>query len=216
MSCVQWEERVALFAGGDLRPAEAAAVECHLSECAACAALAADLECGLRDLRRAHAEPIPAAYYIAVRARVIAKLAQGTRAHGWLPVWVAAVAAGAFAVLLGMLRPAAVLSPETARVVAEVPQRLGTSASAGRPLAHPNRPPLCRAGAIACRPLPQPRAPALDLAALPSIRAQELVRAEVASLVPPEDRIHVVRIATDDPNVVIYWQIDDTGESGGE
>jgi len=64
--------------------------------------------------------------------------------------------------------------------------------------------------------LPQPRAPALDLAALPSIRAQELVRAEVASLVPPEDRIHVVRIATDDPNVVIYWQIDDTGESGGE
>ena len=41
MSCAIWEERVALFAGGDLETGEAAAVERHLNQCAACSALAA-------------------------------------------------------------------------------------------------------------------------------------------------------------------------------
>src|ERR1035438_4698100 len=74
MSCAIWEERVALFAGGDLGTAEAAGVERHLSQCAACNALAADLRVELDGLRQVHAEPLAAEHYAAVRGRVLAEL----------------------------------------------------------------------------------------------------------------------------------------------
>ena len=39
MNCVEWETRVALYAGGDLAGADAMDVERHLEECSACQSL---------------------------------------------------------------------------------------------------------------------------------------------------------------------------------
>ncbi len=36
MRCEQWEERIALHAGGDVTGGDAAQVERHLAECAPC------------------------------------------------------------------------------------------------------------------------------------------------------------------------------------
>jgi anti-sigma factor RsiW len=52
MSC-GWEQRVALYAGGDLDAAEASTVERHVAGCRECAALARDLESDREMLRSA-------------------------------------------------------------------------------------------------------------------------------------------------------------------
>ena len=44
MNCAAFEERIALYVGGDLAPAEASKVEQHLRSCADCAELARALE----------------------------------------------------------------------------------------------------------------------------------------------------------------------------
>ena len=71
MSCVDWEERIALYAGGDLAAAEAQAVERHVAECGGCQLLLSGLRESLGLLREAHGEPVEAAHFAAVRARVI-------------------------------------------------------------------------------------------------------------------------------------------------
>ena len=124
MTCAIWEERVALFAGGDLGAAEAAAVERHLSQCAACSALAADLRWELDALRQAHAEPLAAGHYAAVRGRVLAELAKPTPQRvSWPWAWAAAlaVAAAAAVLVLVMVRPAAIPAPPLPRLVAVTP-----------------------------------------------------------------------------------------------
>ena len=79
MNSSDWEERVALHAGGDLPPAEAAEVERHLRECAACQVLASGLKQSLALLKEAHNEPLAPAHFSAVRARVVAELEQERR-----------------------------------------------------------------------------------------------------------------------------------------
>ena len=86
MRCREWEERIALWAGGDL---DDQAVERHLQECAECREFAAGLRESLDLLRGAHAEEIPAAAFTAVRARVLARLAR----PWWKRAWVYAAAA---------------------------------------------------------------------------------------------------------------------------
>ncbi len=56
MNCVEWEDRVALHAGGDLAGADAAEVERHLGECSACQSLWSDVRESLAVLQAAHAE----------------------------------------------------------------------------------------------------------------------------------------------------------------
>jgi hypothetical protein len=88
MRCAEWEERVALYAGGDVERG-AAEIERHLRECAACRAFAAELRESLALLRAAHAEEIPAAAFTAVRARVLERLSR----PWWKRAWVYAAAA---------------------------------------------------------------------------------------------------------------------------
>jgi anti-sigma factor RsiW len=92
MNCSDWEERVALHAGGDLPPADAAEVERHLAECAACQVFASGLKQSLALVREAHHEPLATAHFSAVRARVVAELEQKRR-RAWSFGLAAAVAA---------------------------------------------------------------------------------------------------------------------------
>jgi anti-sigma factor RsiW len=203
MSCAIWEERVALFAGGDLETGEAAAVERHLNQCAACSALAADLRLELDGLRQVHAEPLAAGHYAAVRGRVLAELAKPPRRRlVWPWAWAAAlaVAAAGACVVWVMIKPAAIPAPELPRLLAVAP-----TAQRSRD----------RQGAVISAHVRRRRTER----AAPSVNEQR--RLEVAEVVrPPSPRppaaedspVRMVQLATADPNVVIYWLFEEKGE----
>ena len=119
MNCVEWEERVALHAGGDLTGAEAAAVERHLGECSACQLLWSGVRESLSVLQAAHAELPAAADFTAVRSRVRAELERRARPWGRL-AWISGVAAAAVLLLVAMW-PARVAVPEAPRMMARIP-----------------------------------------------------------------------------------------------
>lgn len=186
MNCAKWEERVALYLGGDLASDEAAAVERHLSECTGCQVFAGGMRESLALLREAHADELPAAAYAAVRARVLEKV-QRRSARGWI---FALAAAAAFATLLAIVW----MRPSKPVVVAH----RGTSARPEAPVIAP---------AIA-----PDTAPPAHVA--PLVRVHRRVRPRVAPVrkdALPETPL-VVKMVTDDPNVVIYWITDTRGE----
>jgi len=92
MNCRDWEERIALHAERDLPPHEAAEAQRHLAECAECRQFADSITQTLVELRVSHVEPIAAADFAAVRARVLAELPARKR-PAWRLAWIGAIAA---------------------------------------------------------------------------------------------------------------------------
>jgi Putative zinc-finger len=124
MSCGDWEDRIALYAGGDLGPADAQALEGHLAECAGCQLLLSGLRENLGWLRDAHDEPVEAAHFAAVRARVLAKLEPRGRER-WRYAWLYAMAVAAVVLVVAVWpRPPRILvlpmPPAPAAAVAQV------------------------------------------------------------------------------------------------
>jgi anti-sigma factor RsiW len=183
MTCRDWEERIALHAGGDLPAAEAAQLEAHLAACESCRGVAGMYASGLELLREAHREPIGEAHYAALRARVLAELRLGRR-PAWRWIWIGGLAAAAAAVVL-LLWPRPVHTPERIIVAAIPPAAVQTvepAVAAPARMRHPRR--LVRRATVA----------------------------PLAAVVPePEKRPAeplLVKLLTDDPNVVIYWIAD--------
>jgi predicted anti-sigma-YlaC factor YlaD len=185
MNCREWEERLALYAGGDLGAAENAQVERHLHDCAGCQMFLSGLRQGLQVLQEVHGEEPPPAYFAAVRARVLAEVS-GEPRFRWVRRWALGCAMAAVAVLLVVStwpgrRPGP--APQVARVTPPVEAAPAPAAVA----AAPQR--VTRAIHRARRPRPE-RAPA------PAPPARPLV----------------VKLVTDDPDVVIYWITETRGE----
>ena len=184
MNCREIEGLIALHAGGDLNPEEAAAVEQHLDGCDACRALAAELRDCQTVLNELGAEVPGEAVYGSLLARLSAASALQRR-------WTWALAAAA-AVLLGL-----------AGSVWQYAERQRPGAT------HLE---------IARATLPVPRAPevkkAVTMPAATSDRPKTRVRRARAR--KPEFRQDaeplVMKLLTDDPNVVIYWIVEGTGE----
>jgi hypothetical protein len=203
-----WEERVALFAGGDLGTAEATAVERHLSQCVACRALAAELRLELDGLRQVHAEPLAAEHYAVVRGRVLAELAKPQRGRAaWPLAWAAALAVAAAAVwVVVMMKLPAIPAPELPRVVSIAPM-------VERPV--PREPGSKRSLKRRERTGWQAKAPA-PLAGgkvgqtLSSVNLQ--VNPVVSRPAAEDSPVRMVQLATADPNVVIYWLFEEKGE----
>ena len=180
MNCSDWEERIALHAGGDLPPAEAAEVERHLRECAGCQMLASGLKQSLAVLKEAHAEPLAAAHFLAVRARVVAELGNQRRQGAlWARrrLWGYGLAAVAVALLVMLaLRP-------------------GRTPERRTPVGAVNRPPVVAARGPVVPPPPRRRV------------ARRVVRPPSVPVSPDPEPL-IVKLQTDDPNVVIYWIAD--------
>lgn len=123
MSCGDWEERIALYAGGDLAPADAQALEGHLAECAGCQLLLSGLRENLGWLKDAHGEPLEAAHFEAVRARVLARLEPRGRER-WRYAWLYAMAVAMVLLIAVWPRPRQTLvlpmPPAPAAAVAQV------------------------------------------------------------------------------------------------
>jgi len=137
MNCVEWEERVALHAGGDLAGGEAAVVEQHLGECPACQVLWSGLREDLSMLKAAHAELPAAAHFTAVRSRVMAELERQARPW-WKWSWIYGFAAVAAILMLLAVWPRGPV-PVAPRILASIPEAPLVVAAAPAP-APPPRP----------------------------------------------------------------------------
>ena len=190
MNCSDWEERIALHAGGDLPPAEAAEVERHLRECAACQVLASGLKQSLELLKEAHDEPLAPAHFSAVRARVVAELEQKRRPL-WRWAWSFGLAAAIAALLVMLaLRPGRTPERSAPVLVVRLPQPLSNVRGSERA----SEPRTLESGMGPNHPPPHRRV------------ARRVVRPIAPDTPDPEPLI--VKLQTDDPNVVIYWIAD--------
>ncbi len=185
MNCARFEEQIVLYAGGDLEERKAHRLEAHLRECATCRDLAASLaedQAALHDLR---AEPADLAMLEQIRSRVLAQVAGRPPAPRPLFGWawrLALAGSLAAAVLAVFLWRSRRAEPPQPVAVAQAPQPVMEL-----PAPAPRRVP------------PAPRAPRR--------RPAPQRHVETASAKPL-----MVKLATDDPNVVIIWLI---GQNGG-
>ena len=142
MSCKEWEARVALHVGGDLPAEMASAVEQHLAGCSGCQVLWSGMRENLELLQAAHAEPLPAAAYSAVRARVMADVSR--RRQPWWH-WAAGLAAAALVVMVALaMRPLPEIQP-LPRLALAVPRAPDVHAAAPAPPRSKPRPPVAAA-----------------------------------------------------------------------
>ena len=176
MICRDWEERIALHAGGDLPAAEAAELRAHLAGCEGCRGAAALYGADLELLREAHREPLEEAHYAAVRARVLAELGRNRRPV-WRWMWVGGLVAAAAAAVL-LLWPRAVQTPERIEIAAIRPAAPQIEEPRPAHVTHPRR----------------------------AIRAPSFAAVSEPERHPAEPL--VVKLLTDDPNVIIYWIAD--------
>jgi anti-sigma factor RsiW len=221
MSCERYENELALYVEGDLPGHEVAAIERHLAICESCRAFCSGLEASQRMLKSLADEPIPTTTLYAARARVLDQIthpaAVGWRLArwGWAATAAAAVLVGALAIAWrAQQRPnahphstVAVLTPPS--TVIDATPVLPRSTPSPSPSVSPTRERRVRSQT--------PRLSPEDADQL--ARAVVIVsRIETLADVPreiPEDgaarEAPLARIATDNPNVVIYWQFDSNG-----
>ena len=167
-------------------------MEGHLADCAGCQVFVSGLKPSLELLREAHQEPMAPAHFAAVRARVLAKLSR-KRLPLWRRAWVYGLAAAAVVVLVLMAgRTGRTPQPKRPPEVAVVtPAPVQPEAKVEEP------------------PLPKP---------LHQARHRRRIVQEPAVQPPPPVLVAqaepvLVKLVTDDPNVVIYWIAERRGDS---
>jgi hypothetical protein len=211
MNCTAFEERIALWAGGDLGSVEASEVERHLESCPGCARFAEEMrECraALVDLRT---EPISAAAFARVRRNVLERLQPAPkRAFWWRPVWAAVLATLLVAVVLWM-RPRDL---RVAAPVADVPPAIAEAKPPAPPPAE-TPPPVRARKSRRLAPSVALQAKAIPTEAVKTegVETEGALAVEpVRSAATPEPQQLVIKILTDDPNVVIYWIAEQAGD----
>lgn len=141
-----------------------------------------DFEKTLEMLREAHREPIPEAHFAAVRARVLAQIV-AERRPWWRGVWAYGFAAAIAAAML-----LAAVWPKTT-VVKPAPVVVATTQLA--------------------KPLTGGRVPDRGVHAVRAVhkrkRMPRISAAAYRVIGPPNPQPLVVKVVTNDPNVVIYW-----------
>jgi anti-sigma factor RsiW len=188
MNCRDWEERLALYLGGDLPPREAKEVERHLRDCPGCQLFSSGLKEAQELLQELHREPIAPAHLAAVRARVLSELVGQTIVSRGLSAfrrWILGFAAVAAMLLVALLVFRPVRSP--------LP---GTSA---------DLPPLGPQSAPAVLPPRQVSNQA------PTATRQPVRKIPNRSNPKPGEQV-LIRVISDNPDVVIYWIADTRGD----
>jgi len=211
MSCRRVQPLVALWVGGDLAPRRARRVEAHIAHCEACRLLAERLRATRVALAVLAEEAPDRAALQLVRQRVLAALAHppagaaSSRALAWFPsvAWKGALGAALLAIVA-----AALVLVQRAANRPETP--MGTAAlSSARPseaIPPPTRPPQRLEEPPAVRQRVASGVPGESPQRRPRV-ARPSPQAREAAAEP-----FVIKIVTDDPDVVIYWFVD--GEKG--
>lgn len=195
MKCSDFERLVALYVEEDLQGEERASVEAHLRVCSTCRDLAEDLK-ESQSVFKSIRQDVPAAAALSsLRERVMSEV--GERQSG---SWFERVFLGAFrrrAALAGvMLLVAGYGAWWFAPVPAAVPVTPVQTAVGTPPAPVVVAPPVAP---ITKRPVPKRvrrKAPAPSLAPAPVEESQQVT----------------IKLLTDDPNVIIYWLVDQKGD----
>lgn len=172
MSCAKFEERIALHVEGDLGPKEAAVVERHLGQCAACCALAEELRESQAALKTLRHQRVGEEIFAELRRSVLVNVRPRTA------TWKCAAAA-------------AVLVIAAAALFLRGPQR----PQVGRAILPAAGVQTARSGDVPARP--------------PKRRLQPRLAAPHVHKPDPEPLL--VKLVTNDPDVVIYWLVDHNG-----
>jgi anti-sigma factor RsiW len=230
MTCARFEKDLALYVEHDLPAAAAGAVEAHLVDCAACRVFLAELRASQAQVKDLASEEMEPEALAAVRVGfVVAAAAPRPRHDGQVPTW---AAAAAIILALGTLAWVVALVSRTdpARNVAvSSPPRIASPTTPPPVTAEPSlRSTLPRAPSVSPRmELAHVRRGRVDrpsvVPALSPDDADQLARAVVAiarihrveeapvDAEPSPEPAPLMRLATADPDVVIYWQLDPNG-----
>jgi hypothetical protein len=189
VNCTDVENLAALAAGGDLMPHELRVLKSHLAECAGCAMRAARLQESQALLRGLADEPFEPAALDVIRRGVFAKI-QGPTAVT-VPIWRWAFGGATLLFTAGLLWVH--FSPRPGYL-----RRLPASAPPAN---------VEQARQMAPRPAPDTRVTAQHRRARRPRAAKPVITASRQPL--------LVKFLTDDPDVVVYWIVEEVqaGES---
>ena len=232
MTCARFEMQLALYVERDLLEAEVPAVEAHLGECAECRRFLGGLRASQALVHGLAGESVGAEILAELRERVIAaSMSSVASRRDWLSsspaMWVAAAVIVVAASALVWMERATGPDVRGPRVVTG-PVAPAASSARQRPTLHESTPramspvsPVVDHARAGRARLPRPAA----VPALSADDADQLARAvvAVADIRSAHDRppdldpspgpqpAPLIRLATADPNVVIYWQLDPNG-----
>jgi hypothetical protein len=193
MSCRDFEKLIALHVEGDLENALRSRVEAHLRVCSSCWDVAEDLKESQSVLKAIRQDVPDRAMLSNVHARILNDVAQiepGT----WFE-----------RILIGGFRQKATLAGVILMIVAGgtlwFSQRLQFSVEPPPEIVWSTPPPA----AVASSPPPEPVAPP------PARKARVRPRQPAVASAEPHETL-TVKLLTDDPNIIVYWVIDDKGD----
>lgn len=201
MSCTEWQAEIALYVERDLPARRFARIEMHLAQCRGCREFADQLRESQAELRQMRNEVIDAVALHRIRAGVLAEIQAIEDRRTWLSrlairFW------SAFRLRYVMTACLALLF-----VSATVWQTRHTLA--------PSMPTVASAS-VAETPattIAQPTVAAVQTTVVHRQFKRKSVHPKTAGVVQPRPDL-VVQIQTDDPNIIIYWLIDqNTGGS---
>lgn len=218
MNCRYSESDVALYVEGDLAGANEREFQAHLAGCAPCRQLEAELRESQSVFKTLRQDTVSAAALAHVRARVLAEAGGRSVKPGW-ERWVYAVSGVAFVVAIIMGVGAYLPKPDVKHVVASDPPARASQAPV--PLTRGTMGTIPITAATAPRSIePEKRTAHVASVPLPEgdrraqSARQEVAQAEIHNpptpVEPPAEppRQIVVKLLTDDPNIVIYWLLD--------
>ncbi len=232
MNCRRWERWLALDVEGDLPEPRRGALERHLRECEACAALAEELGASQGLLKSLNADRVPDASLARVRRDVLPRAAALQASPDWRLRLERAVMAAlrpryAFSAVAVVLAVGALvvsgLVPGPAIEPAPAPVAAVTADTAIPPVERPPVPPPIESPAdlvesavatASAQPETAPVSVAVNAAPLLDPRPTPVVDTVAPAAVNADRPPTVVKLVTDDPNIIIYWLVD-SGEGGG-
>jgi anti-sigma factor RsiW len=227
MTCIGNENDLALYVEGDLPRNRAPALEDHLRECATCRDFLSELQSSQRAVKDLAAGMIGAEALASLRVRIASAPVESPKRLTAAWRWTIAAGVAALAAATWWLAPSSVTAPNPAKVVRLPATAPGDERGLKGPgvgvALHDRAPERKRRTVRAERRASAHVEPPAPTSTLSPEDADRLARALVA--VSHIDRVTdalgepppspmpatLIRLATADPNVVIYWRLDSSG-----
>ena len=205
MNCSTSREYLALWVEGDLPGTQVQVMEEHLASCPACRTFRTELADSQARFRTLIDEPVNVEALDKIREAVLVRTRRGSKTAGGkrplMPAWAYTAAAVLLIALIGWtaLRPSPEAEPVRTAQVEAVPEE----------------PEVLPAPEVAPpEPVTQPEPVAVAaITEAPAPPAPAIVETEtvVADATLNRTQSLTVKLLTDDPNVVIYWVVDQVG-----
>jgi hypothetical protein len=215
MNCGNFQADLALYVEGDLTPARSAMLDEHIASCETCRALADELRQSQVEIRRLRNEVVDAAALHRVRANVLREIQLIEAQRTWLNrigMWLwaafrwryAAFGMVAIAIGLAVVWGPRVGSPPKLGGVAAPPRKCCEASIEGADGVVPKT----YASTLRVRNHPAALRPSPLLTPEGSPPAPVSLDFQKAIDFDSQEEDVVVKILTDDPNIVIYWLLD--------